>query len=170
MTVVDSTPGSRKVTVAERERLCLDLRKSGRTYREIGAELHVSESRACHITTRALKRVVAEGARDLRLLELTRLDQLQEAVWTAATTSNPEAPDVQYKAVDRVLSIMQRRARLMGLDSAQEVQVVGAVTLEVAATAREAISAELDQIGGRIVVATSHLVEPSEEPVPEPVE
>lgn len=59
---------------------------------------------------------VAEGVRDipreeadeLRTLELARLDALQSAVWADAMRGDP-------RATDRVLAVMDRRARYLGL-------------------------------------------------------
>jgi len=42
-------------------------------------------------------------------LEALRLDQMQAALWQRAT-------DGEVRAIDRILRIMERRARLLGLD------------------------------------------------------
>jgi hypothetical protein len=46
----------------------------------------------------------------LRVLEAGRLDQLQLAIWKSALAGH-------LGAIDRVLRIMERRARLFGLDT-----------------------------------------------------
>jgi hypothetical protein len=50
-----------------------------------------------------------EQAQELRALEALRLDQMQAALWQQAT-------DGDVRAIDRILRIMERRARLLGLD------------------------------------------------------
>ena len=51
-----------------------------------------------------------EGASELRRLESDRLDRLQRGFWPAAIEGDGEA-------ADRVLRIMARRAKLLGLDA-----------------------------------------------------
>lgn len=47
---------------------------------------------------------------ELRKLELLRLDELQEVAWRFAMAG-------QLTGIDRVLKIMERRAKLLGLDA-----------------------------------------------------
>ena len=51
-----------------------------------------------------------EGAEHLRTLEALRLDEIQAKIWDKAIAGD-------YRAVDRVLRIMERRAKLLGLDA-----------------------------------------------------
>ena len=76
-------------------------------------------SSAWKIVQRGLQRAPAESAEDLRTLEAARLDALQSAVWQLAI-------DGDIKATTAVLRIMERRARLLGLDvpSKQQVEMV----------------------------------------------
>lgn len=126
-----------KIEVAEREAKALRLRLSGLTYREIGQQLDgISDSRACHIITRALARYVQPPAEELRALELARLDALQNALWAKAVD------DHEPEAVRALLRVMQRRASLLGLDRIEFVhkhEEVG--TDERAATLAEALRA-----------------------------
>lgn len=59
----------------------------------------------------ALTRTLQQPAAELRELELDRLDRLQVRVWGKAIEGN-------VGAIDRVPRIMERRARLLGLDHA----------------------------------------------------
>ena len=52
----------------------------------------------------------------MRMLELRRLDAMLERVWVLTETGSP-------KAIETVLKIMKRRARLMGLDAPHEHKV-----------------------------------------------
>lgn len=96
----------------ERERQVLELRRAGLTYDLIAQQVGYSNaSGAHHAYTRALKRTLSEaGADDLRAMELDRLDRLQRMAWPLAAQGN-------LRAIDSILRIMTRRARLMGLDA-----------------------------------------------------
>src|SRR5262249_27674484 len=66
---------------------------------------------AHRLVARALEITYQEPADELRKLELERLDTLSRALWPTATTDPPN-----LKAIDRLLKIMDRRAKLLGLD------------------------------------------------------
>jgi hypothetical protein len=102
-----------KVQAAVRRKEAVDLRIEGKTYREIGQELGVTPTRARQLVAEALaglQKDTAESAEELRRLELDRLDQLQSGLWEEAAGGN-------LKAVGAALKIMERRARLVGLDA-----------------------------------------------------
>ncbi len=108
-----SRQGPGKVRTAKLEAECLRLRLDGLTHREIAAQLGVAPSTAFKRVAHALGEVNArnaEQAEDLRVLEMLRLDELQNAVWERAI----EGDD---KALGRVLAIMERRTKLLGLDA-----------------------------------------------------
>jgi DNA-binding CsgD family transcriptional regulator len=100
---------------AKRDRAAraLDLRIAGATYRQIGRQLEVSEKTAYFDVQEELGRldaVVKAKAERLRDLEARRLDQL-----TVALTAGVRAGDP--RAVAAAVRIMERRARLFGLDA-----------------------------------------------------
>jgi hypothetical protein len=102
-----------KVQAAVRRKEAVDLRVEGKTYREIAQELGVTPTRARQLVAEALAALqgeTAESAEELRRLELDRLDQLQSGLWEEAAGGN-------LKAVGAALKIMERRARLVGLDA-----------------------------------------------------
>jgi hypothetical protein len=144
-----------RVGRAERANEALDLRKCGLTFREIGARMGVTEQRAHALVTQELARLNAkrsEGAEAVTRLEVERLDALLAAVW-------PKAVKGDLAAVDRVLSILARRARLLGLDAErpaapsvalQNVNVsVGSMTDDERAEAVAAILSRLGRGGAR---------------------
>lgn len=101
-----------KVRTAMLERECLRLRMDGLSHRAIAHQLGIAPSTAykrVHHALQALNRSNAEQATELRELEALRLDELQDAVWEKAL-------DGDLSAIDRVLAIMTRRSRLLGLD------------------------------------------------------
>lgn len=106
------------------------LRLVGLTYRDIGARLGISVSSAYNRVKRELDRVNEKSSEDalaLRRLEIERLDRMWARLWPRAFR---EAPGV-YKAMDGLLSIMERRAKLLGLDApaCHEVSASGGSTL-----------------------------------------
>ena len=92
----------------ERRRRAVELRLAGATYAQIAARLDWSGPSGAHQEVARALRAGESGADQLRELELARLDVLQAAVW-------PRAVAGRLEAVDAVLSIMRRRARLLGL-------------------------------------------------------
>ena len=113
------TAGSdRLIVAAEREGQALELRKAGKTFAEIGADLGITKEGARQAVYRALGDLAEsnlEAAAALRALESERLDKLLAAVWPAATAGDLDA-------VDRALKIAARRARLCGLDAPTKIQ------------------------------------------------
>jgi hypothetical protein len=97
---------------AELEIKALQLRKAGASLRAIGDQLGISRQTACDYVNAALAELAAEmraEAQELRALEAARLDDLQVAVWQKARAGDLEA-------VKTALRILERRARLLGLD------------------------------------------------------
>lgn len=89
------------------------MRRSGRTYREIARQVGIGVASAHRLIAAAMaetRSAVAEDVMELRALELSRLDGLMVALW-------PKARRGDLAAVDRVLKIMERRAKLLGLDA-----------------------------------------------------
>lgn len=103
--------GIKQVSSRERECQAIELRKAGHTYQHIAEQLGWSNaSGAEHAVKRALMRTIQEPADDLRTLECLRLDTLLSGVWQKAIGGN-------LQAIDRVLAILSRRAKLLGLDA-----------------------------------------------------
>lgn len=106
-----------------RERHVLELRASGASFEQIGAALGVSPGRVRHIVSRAYKRAPHPHADVLREEQNRQLDRLQVAWWAKALGSPGDpnsgrpatAPDPT--ALDKVMKILDRRARLNGLDA-----------------------------------------------------
>lgn len=102
----------RRVRAAARREEALRLRQAGASYRAIAQKLGITREAARKHVVAALEQlddVTADLRAQLRRLELERLDALQLAHWTAAMQGDPAA-------TDRILRIMDRRAKLVGLD------------------------------------------------------
>jgi hypothetical protein len=99
-----------RIKLAEKESQALELRKGGATYARIAQVLgYTEEGGAAKAVKRALKDTLQEPADEMRRLEAQRLDAMQSALWPAAISG-------KWLAVDRCLGIMERRARMLGLD------------------------------------------------------
>lgn len=102
-----------KANIEERRQQALDYRKAGYSYRDIGARLEVSHEQARRDVEAALAALVEDtkdSAEQLRQLELERLDMLTKALEPMAAVGNPGA-------VNSFLRVMERRAKLLGLDA-----------------------------------------------------
>lgn len=111
--------GKRKLKAILDEQQCLRLRLRGLTYREIAKEVG-SDYRLVHrCVTQALQRIkteCAETAEDVRQIELQRLDACIKAI-------SEQIESGKLQAIDRMLNIMSRRSKLLGLDAPVESKV-----------------------------------------------
>jgi len=109
--------GARTPATNARAAQVLWLREAGVPFKTIAERLgYRSESGAYNAFKRAMQRTIQEPADELRRLEELRLDALLRAMM-------PEALRGSTWHVDRVLSIMDRRAKLLGLDGPSQVEV-----------------------------------------------
>lgn len=96
-------------TAAEKRKKALDLRRAGWSFEDIAAEVGYANKGSAH---RAVKQGIAaitrESATELLELELARLDDLQAGAYDAARNGD-------LFAVDRVLKIIDQRAKFLGL-------------------------------------------------------
>jgi hypothetical protein len=112
------TKGQQEVLAYERDRAALGLRRAGLTFAQIGVRLACSDSMASRIVKRALRRQAARGDESAEMvmrLELDRLDMML-AVLMPLIEAPVKRPEVMFAAIDRVLKIMVRRAKYLGLD------------------------------------------------------
>ena len=108
---------SARIAQRTRAAAALKLRETGVSFAEIAAQLgYPSENAANKAVLAALRREVHEEANQLRTLEGLRLDEMQAGLWGKASHGN-------VGAVMAVIKIMERRARLFGLDAPQRVDV-----------------------------------------------
>lgn len=124
---------------AARDAEACRLRSHGLDYQEIADRLHyASKSSAYEAVQRALKATVQEPADELRQIELLRLDELARRARTVLEATHyvvdkgavviwngePLVDDGPVlAAVDRLLKVQERRAKLLGLDSPQRVSI-----------------------------------------------
>lgn len=106
----NSAAKARKI---EAQQKALELRRMGMGYAEIAHTLACSVSTAHGYIKTAMaeaKAQVSADAADLKAEEISRLDGMLRGLWADARKGN-------HGAVDRVLKIMERRAKMLGLDA-----------------------------------------------------
>lgn len=107
-----SRTAARLIDAQERRRKAVELRRAGASYAHIAAQLGLSKSSVHKTVCRALVALqvdLDDQARLLQAQEADRLDHLQLKLW-------PRAMGGDVLAIDRVLRLMERRAKLLGLD------------------------------------------------------
>lgn len=117
MADINSPTTNRRTAAAERAKQAVSLRIAGATFAQIGERLGVSTQAAHKMVVKHLeetRRLTAESAEQLRDMELKRLDAMQAALW-------PDAMRGDEQKVDRVVRIMARRAKLLGLDAPDKI-------------------------------------------------
>lgn len=120
-----------------RERKALELRRSKVTYTDIAVQLgYKSPGGAFDAVQRALKRTSQGAVEEFRREELDMLDRLHRAHWLPALNGNVASAKL-------VLSLSERRAKLMGLDAPTAIKatVTDQVDREI-----EDLVAELQQL------------------------
>lgn len=95
----------------------LDMRLEGKSYVKIADALAYSGPGAVYnAVQRLMDAHEVESIDELRRVECARMDEMLAGLWPAATTGNKDA-------VEAVVKIQTRRAKLLGLDKPQRVDV-----------------------------------------------
>jgi hypothetical protein len=152
------TRAERQATAARRRAQVVQMRLAGASFEEIGQQLGVTDSRAHQLWTDALDRTAKEPADRWRALELQRLDQLQAAATAVlhathhviqsakVVVDDQGRPYVDHgpvlAAVNTLVRVMERRARVLGLDAPARVDAKVDGTL----TTIDRLDQELDQL------------------------
>lgn len=141
---------------AERDREACRLRARGVTYQQIADQLGYGDaSNARRAVKQCIEAVRAEGGRELKAIQRDQLDYLTRAVLavlerqhltitqSGKVVTMDGAPIIDdapvLAATDRLLRIMERRAKLEGMDAAErrEVLTLDAIDAEIAALTAE---------------------------------
>ena len=101
--------------LVEKETTIIELRQEGYIWREIAVMVDMSIAGVAKAYKRALTRHPHATIDEHRELELDRLDTLQRTFWKSAVAGNP-------RAADFVLRVIDKRAKLLGLDAPLKVQ------------------------------------------------
>lgn len=105
------TPGQ-----TDRQKEVVELRTQGLSFEQIGQHLGISKPAAWQTYQAALDNILAESVHQLRDLENQRLNTAQAAIW-------PKVLEGDIPALAGLLRIMERRAKLNGLDMPVKTQV-----------------------------------------------
>jgi len=109
---MSSKVNQKRLDALERQRQALELRRQGLRYEQIADRLGIDVAAAWRHVMRAYQRSLKlndELAEFNRKLDLERLDAALAALW-------PSVQAGKGWAIDRLLGILERRARLLGLD------------------------------------------------------
>lgn len=110
--------GPKQVDFAERRRTAIELRRAGTSYEDISNQLgYGGKGNAYRDVQDAISDLTKQPTVELLAEELDRLDALLAGWWPKAKTDPA--------ALDRVLRIMERRAKYRGLDQAQPISLEG---------------------------------------------
>ena len=103
----------KRIKAHARHIAALNLRAEGMSYAAIAERLgYASKSGAHKAVSRALERTTKEASDAVRNYELQRLDKMMSAIWDKAMSGDT-------KSINTILRIMDRRSKLLGLDSPQ---------------------------------------------------
>lgn len=123
----------------EKEKKVLELRRGGLTFDLIAERVgYASASGAHKAYMSACNRIVYEDVVQVRNAEMDRLDIAQAAIW-GDVINGADAQD-RARAVLALIKIMERRAKLLGLDMPTKSQV------EVNLYERDTIDAEVRRL------------------------
>lgn len=111
----------------------LRLRREGHTIREISRRLGCSVGRAHQLIQEAIAAIPQENAEAVRVLELQRIDRMlrglcrrREVDEDGRVTGRPGLAYLgEPKAVAAAVKLMERRAKLLGLDAPSKVELAG---------------------------------------------
>lgn len=142
-----------ELKVEERREKALHLRRNGWSIREIARTLGCSPTLVHRDLTEVLERTMEsadEYARQERELSLARIDAALKAMETKLERGDLDA-------VDRLVKLETRRARLLGLDAPTRTELTGAAGAPVSLDARTDILGRLASLaaGGAAVPAAA---------------
>lgn len=124
-----------------REAQVLELRKAGVPFRQIAEQVgYAGPGPAYEAYKRAMHAIIKEPAEAVRDLEVARLDALFTVAYQRAAIG-----DRDLRALDRCLSIMDRRAKLLGLDAPSR-RVVDVITHDEFSDALSQMEREVRQM------------------------
>ena len=116
--------GAANILRHDRIRAAIRLRLEGYTLEQIGDNLGVSTATICKDIKEAVDSIREQEkqlASQVLDMEIYRLNLLQVAlhktIFTGEISEQEPLDDHQLKAIDKMLKVMERRAKLLGLDA-----------------------------------------------------
>ncbi len=114
--VAEPTPEEKAAELEAKEAKVLELRRAGFTFQRIAEEVgYATPSGAQRALERIMTRNLPQAPEEFRWQELDRLDRMQVALW-------PRAMKGDDRAIGTIIRLMERRARLVGIDAPQRIQ------------------------------------------------
>lgn len=111
----DPKTTTRDVNAGQRAALAVKLRASKMTYDQIARQCGYADKQTAHkAVQRELQRVVVANVEELRQEEVNTLDVMQSECMRLFLDRENKG---RLFAADRLLAIMERRAKLLGLDT-----------------------------------------------------
>jgi hypothetical protein len=121
---------ARAIEAARKKADALKMREAGATLQQIGDKHYRGDrSNAHRAITEALAEQAAENVEEVRKLENARLDAMLLGLWKNATRGD-------HQATGAVIRIMERRAKLNGLDAPIQTEELGDGVVNVIFDAR----------------------------------
>jgi hypothetical protein len=117
----NSATSPKAIARQERKLQALELRRIGYTYRAIGKEMGLNHCTVLQMVVEAIAEIPRESAEAVLRLELARLDEMQSSIYTTAVEGD-------HNAILTVLRIMERRARLEGIERPAAMNVNAQIT------------------------------------------
>ena len=142
--MAEKSNGLTREFLAERDLRIFKMRQAGVPHNEIARRFNITTKAVTNAISRQLEKLNQEALLaypEVLRMELERLDALQQAIWPMTQhrkMTQPDGSEVQIepdlKAITSVLSIMDRRAKLLGMDQ-QNVNVNVDIGQRIAARA-----------------------------------
>lgn len=160
---VSGTGNKTTIARARKADAAVQLRIAGASWSEIATTLGYPTPRQALVSTeRALQRQLQEGdsREQMRRMAGARLDRLLRSVWAKAV--NPADPE-HLLAVTKAREIVDRQAKLYGLDAPTEVIVHNPTATEIEAWVAKVVSVgappvpEYDIITGQVLSVTDEV-------------
>ncbi len=128
---------------------CLEMRRQGYSYAQISERTGLKSPQIAQIIQQSLQNMLEADGEDVKRLELQRLDEIFKNAYARATTGN-----FSLAAVDACMRIMERRAKLLGLDA--PVRTINEHNLNLLSD--DELDAKLAQLSGDIIDVPSTMV------------
>lgn len=117
-----------EVEIRQKMLIAVNLRKQGYSYVHIGETIDCSPQYATNLIKRAMREVTEDSANELVKQELERLNSVFVPAFIEATRLDAKGePVFNREATDSVLKIMERRAKLLGLDKPTKTELSGSL-------------------------------------------
>ena len=152
---MDGAASVQRAAAVERAKRVVDLRAEGKTFEEIADELGVSiglvhrdlERTLAHVADPNVAALRAKQGAELTMMKAVVLDVVQRrhlAINQAGVVRDDEGKPLMddgplLAAVDRLIRIGEREAKLYGTDARPEIQITGTLAYEIAGFSATAI-------------------------------